>query len=169
MIGVEVLFYGHGDGTWPGGKPGLILNLDVEMAGGNQPVVTDKSWLALLDRAHPPGHYKRWFLRRCRRSSMPGCILHGWDTVDCQPDGSWVAAQEIALSARQGRRRAERMALVGRQRGPRRAGSLVAAHAADSADVRNADSGKGAGALRPCSMEARSGRLVRYARCRIPS
>jgi len=63
VIGVEVLFFGFGDGTWPAGKPGLLFNLSVKLPGGEQRVVSDKSWQALLDRAHRPGQYKRWFLR----------------------------------------------------------------------------------------------------------
>ena len=30
VLGVEVLFYGHGEGTWPMGKPGLLLCLDLD-------------------------------------------------------------------------------------------------------------------------------------------
>jgi alpha-L-rhamnosidase len=33
VIGVEVLYYGTGDGTWPTGKPGFIMNLKLT---GNQ-------------------------------------------------------------------------------------------------------------------------------------
>ena len=63
-IGVEVLFYGVGEGTWPAGKPGLLVRCDCESnEGKHTTVVSDDQWLALLDRAHPPGHYKRWFLR----------------------------------------------------------------------------------------------------------
>ncbi len=42
VIGVEVLFYGHGDGTWPGGQPGLIMNLEVQTAEGKSQILTDK-------------------------------------------------------------------------------------------------------------------------------
>ena len=34
VIGAEVLFYGHGDGTWPFGKPGFLFALRVEEPGG---------------------------------------------------------------------------------------------------------------------------------------
>jgi hypothetical protein len=57
VIGVEVSFYGHGNGTRPGGKPGLILYLDIATPGINQRVVTDQTWQTLLDRAHRPGQY----------------------------------------------------------------------------------------------------------------
>ncbi|MCX7827007.1 MAG: alpha-L-rhamnosidase N-terminal domain-containing protein, partial [Verrucomicrobiae bacterium] len=95
VIGVEVLFYGHGDGTWPGGKPGLIVNLEIEADGRKQQVVTDRSWLALLDRAHKPGQFKRWFLRALQEEFDARLYPHGWETVECQPDSRWVQAAEV--------------------------------------------------------------------------
>ena len=29
-IGAQVLFYGHGDGTWPIGKPGFLFRIEIE-------------------------------------------------------------------------------------------------------------------------------------------
>jgi hypothetical protein len=95
VIGVEVLFYGFGEGTWPGGKPGLLLNLDIETAGAHQQVVTDKSWQALLDRAHRPGQYKRWFLRALQEEFDARLHPEGWDTPAYRPDPRWVQALEI--------------------------------------------------------------------------
>ncbi len=64
VIGAEVLYYGHGEGTWPGGKPGFLFALRVEAKGGAaSTVVSDGSWRARLDRAHRPGQFKRWYLR----------------------------------------------------------------------------------------------------------
>ena len=34
VLGVTVLFYGHGDGTWPLGKPGFLFWLEIEHADG---------------------------------------------------------------------------------------------------------------------------------------
>jgi hypothetical protein len=79
VIGVEVLFYGHGDGTWPGGRPGLIFNLALETPAGKQLLVSDKSWQALLDRAHRPGQYKRWFLRSLQEEYDARLAPEGWD------------------------------------------------------------------------------------------
>ena len=95
VIGVEVLFYGDGDGTWPGGKPGLIVNLNIETAHGNQQVVTDASWLGLLDRAHQPGQYKRWFLRSLQEGFDARLYPYGWDTVAFRPDSRWVQAMAV--------------------------------------------------------------------------
>ena len=98
VIGVEILFFGYGDGTWPGGKPGLILYLDVAMPGGNRKVVTDQTWQALLDRAHRPGQYKRWFLRSLQEEFDARLYPYGWDTPVFHPDSRWVQAMEVACA-----------------------------------------------------------------------
>jgi alpha-L-rhamnosidase len=98
VIGVEVLFYGHGDGTWPGGRPGLILYLDIATPGTNQRVVTDQTWQALLDRAHRPGQYKRWFLRSLQEEFDARLYPYGWDTSAFCPDSRWVQAMEVACA-----------------------------------------------------------------------
>ncbi len=95
VIGVEVLFFGFGDGTWPGGKPGLLFNLSVKMPGGDQHIVSDKGWQALLDRAHKPGQYKRWFLRALQEEFDARLYPYGWDTPGFLPDARWVMAAEI--------------------------------------------------------------------------
>ena len=96
VIGVEVLFFGHGDGTWPGGKPGLIFNLEIEAGGAKLQAVTDKSWQALLDRAHRPGQFKRWFLRSLQEEFDARLYPYGWDAADFRADSRWVPAMEIA-------------------------------------------------------------------------
>lgn len=63
-LGVEVLFYGTGDGTWPGANRGLLFHLAIDLPGGERRVVSsDDQWLTYLDRAHTPGKPKRWFPR----------------------------------------------------------------------------------------------------------
>lgn len=96
VIGVEVLFYGHGDGTWAGGLPGLLLNLNVETESGKViPVLSDNSWQSRLDRAHPPGRYKRWFLRALQEEYDARLHPEGWDTPQHLPDREWIAAAEL--------------------------------------------------------------------------
>jgi hypothetical protein len=83
-IGIEVLYYGHGEGTWPCGKPGLIFKVDV----GGETIMSDESWRCIIDRSHRPGQYRRWFLRalqeecdmrlRPSRWDMPGFFAEGW-------------------------------------------------------------------------------------------
>jgi len=96
VIGVEVMFYGHGDGTWPAGKPGFIFNAAFEYANGQkETVVSDASWLVYLDRAHRPGQYKRWFLRSLQEEFDARLHPFGWDTPEYTPDAQWVPAMGI--------------------------------------------------------------------------
>jgi len=95
-LGVEVLYYGHGEGTWPLGKPGLLFRLDVELADGRtKQVVSDASWLCCLDRAHRPGQHRRWFLRALQEEFDARLHPRGWDTPDFTPDARWLPAMVL--------------------------------------------------------------------------
>ncbi len=96
VIGAEVLFYGHGEGTWPFGKPGFLLALRVEEAGGRVgEVVTDGSWQALLDRAHRPGQFKRWYLRALQEDFDARLRPAGWSEPGFRADAAWTAPQVL--------------------------------------------------------------------------
>ena len=85
-IGVEVLYYGFGDGTWPAGKPGMIFNLGIEHADGRrQRIVSDPSWQMTIDRAHRPGQFKRWYLRSLQEEFDARLHPFGWDTPTFSP------------------------------------------------------------------------------------
>lgn len=100
VIGVEVLYYGLGDGTWPAGKPGLLFNAVIEAAEARtQRVVSDESWQCMVDRAHPPGHAKRWFLRALQEEFDARQHPQGWDSPDYQPDDHWTAAMLLDCPA----------------------------------------------------------------------
>ena len=100
VIGVEVLHYGIGEGTWPAGKPGLLFQAQVAMDGGRQvSIVSDASWKCLLDRAHPPGQFKRWFLRTLQEEFDARLHPLGWDTVEFQPDSGWLPAMVLDCPA----------------------------------------------------------------------
>jgi alpha-L-rhamnosidase len=100
VIGVEVLYYGQGEGTWVAGKPGLLCRFEVEHAGGMvEQIVSDESWLAFLDRAHPPGQYKRWFLRSLQEEFDARRHPHGWDTSAFAPGAAWLPAMQIDAPA----------------------------------------------------------------------
>jgi hypothetical protein len=100
VIGVEVLFYGLGDGTWPAGKPGLLFHATLEQGDGRrQTVVSDGSWLARVDRAHAPGRPKRWFLRALQEEFDARLHPDGWDTPQARLDDGWVAAQVLDCGA----------------------------------------------------------------------
>ena len=92
-IGVEVLYYGHGDGTWPIGKPGLLMRLEITQPDGRIDVVgTDESWQCCVDRAHPPGQYRRWYLRALQEQFDARLHPHGWDRPGFAPDARWLPA-----------------------------------------------------------------------------
>ncbi len=96
VVGVEVLFYGVGDGTWPAGKPGFIFHGTIETQDGRkEKIVSDDSWLVCIDRAHRPGQIKRWFLRALQEEFDARLHPHGWDTTAFRPDDAWVRAMQI--------------------------------------------------------------------------
>jgi hypothetical protein len=94
---VEVLYYGHGEGTWPMGKPGLLALFHVEHSDGRrEEVATGADWLCRVDRAHKPGQYRRWFLRALQEEFDARRHPHGWDTPAYKPDPTdWVPAMEF--------------------------------------------------------------------------
>lgn len=99
VIGATVLFYGHGDGTWPIGKPGFLFWLEIEHADGTrQLVVSDAVWRALLCRAWRPGQYKRWFLRALQEEFDARLYPHDWTLPGFAPDPNWLPAMLLGGS-----------------------------------------------------------------------
>jgi len=100
VIGVEVLFYGFAEGSWPGGKPGLLLLARIEMPDGStQTFASDDGWSAHVDRAHRPGQHKRWFLRSLQEDFDARLHPAGWDQPGPQPAGRWIPAQVLDCPA----------------------------------------------------------------------
>lgn len=96
IIGATVLYYGHGDGTWPLGKPGFLFRLEIETGGGSAvKTVSDGSWKAHLSRAWRPGQYKRWYLRALQEEFDARIYPHGWTLPDFREDSQWVDAMEL--------------------------------------------------------------------------
>jgi hypothetical protein len=96
VIGVTVLYYGHGDGTAPFGKPGFLFWLEVESEDGNViKVVSDSLWRARLARAWRPGQYKRWYLRALQEEFDANMYPYGWTTANFQQDDQWLEAMEL--------------------------------------------------------------------------
>ena len=92
VIGVTVLYYGFGEGTWVMGKPGLLFRLDLEFTDNRRmQLVSDDSWSVLLDRAHRPGQYKRWYLRALQEEFDARLHPQGWDRVGYAEAQDWVA------------------------------------------------------------------------------
>jgi hypothetical protein len=91
-IAAEVLFYGHGEGTWPMGRPGFLLALRIEEEdGGVQRIVSDERWRVLLDRAHPPGQHKRWYLRALQEELDARRRPEGWSEPGFRAGEDWLA------------------------------------------------------------------------------
>ena len=97
VIGAEVLFYGLGDGTWPGGKPGFLFQAALDFKDGHhQEIVSDHAWMVTPDRAHRPGQHKRWYLRALQEDFDARLHPYGWDTPEFAPDAAaWSPAAEI--------------------------------------------------------------------------
>jgi hypothetical protein len=97
VLGVEVLFYGVGEGTWVAGKPGLILRLDITNADGSSgQLCSDERWRCWLDRAHRPGQYKRWFLRALQEEFDARQHPLRWDRPAFVADERWLPAMRLA-------------------------------------------------------------------------
>jgi len=100
VIGVEVCYFGEGDGTWPMGSPGFIFKLDVTHPDGRiEQIVSDASWQSFLDRAHRPGMYKRWYLRALQEEFDGRLHESGWDTSTYTPDARWKPAMLLSGKA----------------------------------------------------------------------
>lgn len=95
-IGATVIFFGQGDGTWPVGKPGFILRMEIEYADGSrETLATDSTWLAHYARAWKPGQYKRWYLRALQEEFDARLYPYGWNQPGFRPDESWLPAMEL--------------------------------------------------------------------------
>ncbi|MFP4027444.1 MAG: alpha-L-rhamnosidase N-terminal domain-containing protein [Candidatus Brocadiia bacterium] len=88
VIGIEVLFYGHDEGTWAMGKPGVVFSLTCKWPGGREEkVFTDGDWKCHLDRSYKPGQPKRCFLRALQEEFDARSYPEGWDSP---PILSWA-------------------------------------------------------------------------------
>jgi hypothetical protein len=95
-LGAQVLYYGHGDGTWPAGKPGLLFWLEIELADGRKRVIaSDEKWQAHYARAWRPGQFKRWYLRAFQEDFDARLFPHGWTAADFNTDSQWVPAMRL--------------------------------------------------------------------------
>lgn len=95
-LGAQVLFFGHGDGTWPIGKPGFLLRIEIELTNGSQLLITtDDKWQCQIARSWRPGQYKRWYLRAFQEEFDNRLYPRGWNTPDFTPFEEWLQAMEI--------------------------------------------------------------------------
>jgi alpha-L-rhamnosidase len=95
IIGVEVLFYGFGDGTWPIGKPGFIFKMDIKYQDGTSlQIISDESWKIKIAESWKPGNYKRWYLRSFQEMYDARLYPDGWLDKGYNDD-MWINAQLI--------------------------------------------------------------------------
>jgi alpha-L-rhamnosidase len=100
VIGIEVLYYGIGEGTWPTGKPGLIMNLQLAGSPGPGRLVTDETWMVSVAESWKPGQYKRWYLRAFQEEFDARLYPYGWNRQNFKaPAGKWLPAMIIDLPA----------------------------------------------------------------------
>jgi alpha-L-rhamnosidase len=91
VIAAEVLYYGHGEGTWPIGKPGFIFKLDIELDNQIVQLVSDASWQCKVARSWQPGQYKRWYLRALQEQFDARQYPFGWNTIRDAKNDQWYA------------------------------------------------------------------------------
>ncbi|RMG67432.1 MAG: alpha-L-rhamnosidase [Bacteroidetes bacterium] len=102
VLGVEVLYYGHGDGTWPTGKPGFLFSLELTLPGGaSRRLVSDADWRAHWARSWPAGQYKRWYLRALQEEFDARLYPEGWLEPGYVAGADWLPAQLLTGRADQ--------------------------------------------------------------------
>jgi alpha-L-rhamnosidase len=88
-LAVEVLYYGHGDGTWAIGKPGLIFKWDLLCENGSKvQVVSNLDVKCRVARTWKPGQFKRWYLRSFQEEFDARLYDFDWQTKAL--DASWL-------------------------------------------------------------------------------
>jgi alpha-L-rhamnosidase len=96
VVGVTVCYFGHRDGTWVCGAPGLLALLELEHADGRRDrLATDSAWQCRLDRSRPPGRHPRWYLRALQEECDLRLYPENWDTPHFSPDDTWLPAREL--------------------------------------------------------------------------
>lgn len=96
VIAVEVLYYGHGDGTWPLGKPGFLLRLDTAQRAAL--LVSDEEWRVEIDRSRPAGQYRRWFLRALQEEIDWTEVSDDWKHAGFD-DRKWLRPRQLEIPA----------------------------------------------------------------------
>jgi alpha-L-rhamnosidase len=100
VIAATVLYYGHGDGTAPAGKPGFIFRLEIETTdGAATQIVSDDTWLCTPARSWQPGHYKRWYVRSLQEEFDARLYPFGWESPGFNSDARWLPPMVLPESS----------------------------------------------------------------------
>jgi hypothetical protein len=98
-LGATVLYYGHGDGTAPFGKPGFIFLLSIACQDGSTvTVASGETWLSRIALSWPPGHYRRWYLRALQEEFDARTFPYGWDRAEYSPGNEWVRPMRLNVA-----------------------------------------------------------------------
>lgn len=91
VIGATVLYFGHGDSTWPMGRAGFIFRMEIEYSDGrNELVVSDSSWRCHLSQAWKPGHHRRWFMGALQEEFDARLHPFGWTEKRFIENEDWI-------------------------------------------------------------------------------
>lgn len=102
VIGATVLYYGHGDGTWPLGRPGFIFRMELELADGHRElIVSDDVWRCHLSQAWKPGHHARWFLGALQEEFDARLHPQGWTQSGFTENSDWIEPSVLRCPADQ--------------------------------------------------------------------
>jgi len=102
VLAATVLYYGHGEGTWPLGKPGFLFWMELEHPDGAfELVVSDASWRACIARAWRAGHYPRWYLRALQEEYDAREYPAGWSAPGFVMNEEWLPAMVMEGSPNQ--------------------------------------------------------------------
>jgi alpha-L-rhamnosidase len=93
VIGATVVYFGFGDGAWPGGKAGFIFNLELLYEDGEKEIiVSDSQWSVQQAKSWPAGQYKRWYLRALQEEFDNRVYPLDWNDKGFKEDQSWLKA-----------------------------------------------------------------------------
>ena len=100
ILGVTVLYFGLGDGTWVMGKPGLIMQVELEYEDSSTTqLLTDSSFQCRVATSWKPGQHKRWYLRALQEEFDARKYPYGWDQKDFRLENKWRKAMELENAA----------------------------------------------------------------------
>ena len=99
VIGIEVLWYGEGEGTYIPSNPGLIAKIEIIKSASVQVITTDSTWKCFIERGHLPGKHKQFFLRALQEDFDARKYPYGWNTNDYAENSKWVNAYELPIDS----------------------------------------------------------------------
>ncbi len=92
VLAVRVLFYGHGEGTWVAGNPGLLFHLTLQNGGQQTHLCSDGTWMCRIDRAHRAGQFQREYLRSLQEEYDNRLAEENWLEPDFSYGPHWKNA-----------------------------------------------------------------------------